>query len=624
MKLHLLLSVALCLPASLGLPSAALAQEAEILLDEVILTGGLSPISEAGYGRAYSVVEAEELEARGLRTVQEALRSLPGVSLSSSGNSYTNIRMRGSETSHVLVLIDGVKAAAGGDEYTFSGLETADIERIEVLRGPQSAYYGSNASAGVVNIITRKGEEGLRYGGAVEAGNGWAASGFVSQRDARGGLSLGLSTRDDNGFNVSGDPGGDKDGITRRSLTLSGDYLLTDDLKLGFALRRSQEDYGLDSSSWSATTEEEYLVDSPYTSDRRETVGSVFAEYAMMDGRLTHRLSWQESKLDQRYTDPTYTNSVGHSEALKYRASFGLDGAVADANQVISLMLDKQKDSNTLQAGVNRKSTSYALEYRGKFDALTVQGGLRHDNNSVFPEADTWSLALSYDLADTGLRLHASAGKGVVNPAYSELYGGFGQVGNLNLRPEQNRGFDLGVEATLLDGRAVVDLTYFNERLKDEITWTGTPINGSNYFNQTGTSTREGIELSGRLEATDTLTLGLSYTYLDAKNPDASRELRRPRHELGIQAGLEVLEGKGHLAADLRYVADNWDNQYYGAYATAKLPDYWLANISASYDLTDAVQLTGRVTNLFDKDYTETWGYATEGRTAWVGLEAKW
>ena len=142
-KFHLLLSVALCLPA------AAMSEEAGILLDEIILTGGLSPISEAGYGRAYSVLEADELEARGLRTVQEALRSLPGVSLSSSGNSYTNIRMRGSETSHVLVLIDGVKAAAGGDEYTFSGLETADIERIEVLRGPQSAYYGSNASAGV-------------------------------------------------------------------------------------------------------------------------------------------------------------------------------------------------------------------------------------------------------------------------------------------------------------------------------------------------------------------------------------------------------------------------------------------------------------------------------------------
>lgn len=617
-KLQLLLSAALLAP------SLALAQEAEVLLDEVILSGGLSPIAEAGFGRAYTVLDAETLETRGLRTVQDALRSLPGVSLSSSGSSLTNLRMRGSETSHVLVLIDGVKAAAGGDDYAFSGLETANIERIEVLRGPQSAYYGSNASAGVVNIITRKGEEGVHYGGAVEAGNGWAASGFVTQRSERGGLSLGLSARDDEGYDVSADPGGDKDGIRRRTLSLSGDYLLTDDLKLGFTLRRSNEDYGLDQTSWTATNEDEYLVDGAFTTDRRETVGSVFAEYSMMDGRLTHRLSWQESKLDQRYTDPGYTNSVGHSEALKYRASFGIDGAVSDANQVISLMLDQQKDTNSLQPGLARKSTSYAVEYRGTFDALTVQGGLRHDNNSVFPEADTWSLALSYDLADTGLRLHASAGKGVVNPAYSELYGGYGQVGNLNLAPEQNTGFDLGVEATLLDGRAVVDITYFNERLKDEITWTGTPVNGSNYFNQTGTSTREGVELAGRLDVTDALTLGLSYTYLDAKNPDASRELRRPRHELGVQAGLDVLQGKGHLAADLRYVADNWDAQYYGSYATAQLPDYWLANISASYDLTDSVQLTGRVSNLFDKDYTETWGYATEGRTAWLGVEAKW
>lgn len=629
-KFHLLASAALCLPV------LAQAQDAVVLLDEVILqSGGLSPIAEAGFGRAYTVLEAETLEARGLRTVQDALRSLPGVSMSSSGNSLTNLRIRGGETNHVLVLVDGVKVAAGGDDYAFSGLETANIERIEVLRGPQSAYFGSNASSGVVNIITRKGEPGLSYGGAVEAGNGWAASGFVTQRGDRGGLSLGISTRDDHGFDVSGDPGGDKDGISRRTLSLSGDVLLTDDVKLGFTQRRSDEDYGHDSTGgyWDAALgqwispadEAGYLVDSAETSERRETVGSVFAEYAMLDGRLTHRLSWQQSKLDQRYTDFTYTDSVGHSQALKYRASFGLDGAVDGADQVISLMVDRQRDTNSLQPGLARKSTSYALEYRGSFDALTVQGGLRHDNNSVFPEANTWSFAVSYDIADTGLRLHGSAGKGVVNPAYAELYGGFGQVGDLNLTPEQNRGFDLGIEATLLDGRAVVDLTYFNERLSDEITWTGTPTaSGKNYFNQKGVSTREGVELSGRLDVTETFNLGLSYTYLDARNPDNSREVRRPRHELGLQAGLDVLGGKGHLAADLRYVADNWDAQYYGTFATAKLPDYWLANISASYDLTDAVQLTGRVSNLFDKDYRDTWGYATEGRTAWVGVEAKW
>ncbi len=194
-----------------------------------------------------------------------------------------------------------------------------------------------------------------------------------------------------------------------------------------------------------------------------------------------------------------------------------------------------------------------------------------------------------------------------LNPAYSELNGGFGQVGNLNLRPEQNRGFDLGVEATLLDGRAVIDVTYFNERLKDEITWTGTPINGSNYYNQTGTSKREGLELSGRLEATDTMTWASAIPIWTRKTR-CSRELRRPRHELGLQAGLEILDGKGHLAADLRYVADNWDNQYLRLLCHRETAGLLVGQCFGSYDLTDAVQLRARVTNLFDKDYTENLG----------------
>lgn len=623
------------LSAGLSLPGAAMAQDDVITLDTVILSAGLTPVDEAGYGRAYTVLDADEMASRGVVTVQDALRAVPGLSLSSSGKSLTHLRMRGSETSHVLVLVDGVKLAAGGDEYALSGLETANIDRIEVLRGPQSVYFGSNASAGVVNIITRKAEEGLHFGGALEAGNGWGASGFVSQRGARGGLYLGLDARDDRGFDTSVAAGGDKDGIDRRSLTFSGDYALTDDLKLGFALRRSDETYGFDATGgyWDATlnawippaNEAEYLVDSADTSDRKEATSLVYAEYSMLDGRLTHRLSWQQSKLDQRFSDPANLPSVGRSQALKYRASFGLDGTVAAADHVVSLMIDRQRDTNTLQPGVDRSSTSYAVEYRGQFDALAVQGGLRHDENSVFASANTWSIALSYDLGDSGLRLHGSAGKGVVNPSYAELYGGYGQVGNLGLRPETNRGFDLGVEATFLDGRAVVDLTWFSEHLRDEITWTGVPRpDGSNYYNQTGTSSREGLELSGRIAATENLSLGLTYTYLDARDPDGSRELRRPRHELGLNAGLRSFGGRGHVGLDLRYIADNWDNQYYGAYSTAQLPDYWLANVSASYDLTEAVKVTGRVNNLFDKDYTETWGYATEGRTVWLGLESRW
>ena len=218
-----LLGAALLLGAN-PLAPAATAQET-FTLPPIIVSGGLAPIAGEAYGRAGSVLTAAQIEARGLATVQDALRALPGVSVSSAGTSNTQVRIRGAEANHTLILIDGVEAAGGDGEYFLSGLETANIERIEVLRGPQSVFFGSNASAGVVNIVTRAGAArsegaGLRAGGAVEAGRGWAASGFASVRGAQGGLALGLAARDDEGFDASGS-GGEKDGTDRRTLTFS-------------------------------------------------------------------------------------------------------------------------------------------------------------------------------------------------------------------------------------------------------------------------------------------------------------------------------------------------------------------------------------------------------------------
>ena len=160
----LLASVALTAPFT-----SVVAQDA-FALDEIIVTGGLSPIAAGALGRASSVVTADDIAARGIATVQDALRALPGVSVTGSGPTYTQVRIRGGEASHTLILIDGIAAAGGDGEYILSGLDTANIAKIEVLRGPQSVYYGSDASAGVINIITRKGQVGTTLSGSLEAG----------------------------------------------------------------------------------------------------------------------------------------------------------------------------------------------------------------------------------------------------------------------------------------------------------------------------------------------------------------------------------------------------------------------------------------------------------------------
>jgi vitamin B12 transporter len=620
------------------------AQDAAIIeLDEIVFSGGLTPFVADAFGRTVSVITSDDIEERGLRSVQDALRAVPGVSVSSVGANYTQVRLRGGESNNVVILVDGVELGGGGEEYILSGLETANIDRIEVLRGPQSVFYGSNASSGVINIITRSPQQGVEYGGAVEAGNGYSASGYVSQRTERMGLGLTFSRFDDEGFDASGD-GGEKDGTRRTTLGLTGDWKATDDLTFGFNIRRSDEDYDYDVNSFTATTADEYVVDErDALSEREEITARVYAEYEMLDGRLSHNLSYSLSRFDQSSEDAvqgTY-DLDGETRSLKYRASLSLDGQrVADARQLLNLLVEdvREETSTTFVPTTRRESTSIALEYRAFLDGgLDIQAGVRHDMNDTFKDFTTWNIGLSWRIPDTGLRLHASAGTGVVNPNFFENFGGsFGYISNTALKPEQNRGFDIGIEAAFLEGRGLIDVTYFNEELTDAISDTAgvagpggtcTPSAGAAttcYVNLAGKSPREGVEVSASLQATEDLSLRLAYTYLDAKTPSGAPATRRPEHELGLGATLKTFGGKGSVTADLRHVSGSFDTQFFGGFTTERLPDFTTVNLSASYDLTENLALTGRVVNLFDEDYSESWGYASRGRTIYVGIQGKW
>jgi vitamin B12 transporter len=609
-------------------------------LDDIIFSAGFTPVEEERYGRSVSVVDSEEIEQRGLATVTEALRSLPGVSVSASGGNTAQVRIRGGEANHTLILIDGIEAAGGDGEYILSGLDVANVERIEVLRGPNSVFYGSNASAGVINIITRRGSIGQEGRVTLETGGRNSATAFLSSRNETGGVAASVGWVNDLGYDYSGE-NGERDGIRRGTISLSGDYFVTDDLQLGFTLRSSEETSDFDSTDGSASSPGGYVVDNPLPyAERQEFAGDVFANLSMMDGLIEHRLSYQLTSNDEARNGGAFTTT--ETSEIAYRMSWALDGtSVENAEQVLNVMVEAERDTSSADAANERESISYALEYRGSFDnGVNLQAGLRYDDNNQFEDILVWNVAGSYEFG-RGVRLHASAGTGSVNPSYFQLTDNFfpafppftttntEYIGNSALTPERNRSFDIGVEFPILQDRGTIDITYFNETLTDEIETEylgfdpGTNTDSFTFVNQQGDSTREGLEVFGSLQATDDLSLRMAYTFLEAENPDGSVEIRRPRHEMLLGGSLEVLGGRGLVTADFRHVSGNFDTQFFGASETLKLPDYTVVDLGGRYWLNDRIAITGRVENLFDEEYSDVWGYASRPLTAYVGLEAK-
>jgi vitamin B12 transporter len=618
------------LAATTALSAAPATGQEFLSLGTLVLPSELSTFEAARYGRSGTVITAEEIRTRGLTTVQDALRAVPGVAVNSTGDSFTQVRLRGGEGRHTLVLIDGIEAnVSGGGEYIFSGLPLDDVERIEVLRGPQSALYGSNAMAGVISITTRRATEpGLQVGGGIEVGswNSRAANAFLRFSGERGSLSFSALIRDTDGEDLSRTPGGDTEFNNRSVQSLNGDFKLTDSVTLGFSLRRMDQSFGYDNFVIGAPTPDALVVDAPRSAKRDEFYGKVWLEARALDGRLVNRLSLSGSWYDRAdFNAGVQTGSdAGTRRTIALTGTFAIDGTSPEtARHTLSYALEDDRETYRASfAGAGlyvRPSRAIALEYRGDFqNGFAVQAGIRHDFNEVFRDATTWSLSGSYTLPGDVVRLRAAAGRAIVNPTMFQQFGFIPGVfvGNPDLRPEDSLGYEIGADLRL-GGRGTLGITLFSNDVQNQIQGFGTTS-----VNVPGTSTRRGVELSLDYKATDWLTLAGAYTYTDAQTAAGVPLVRRPRHELGLRATADLFGGRGTGTIDIRHVAGNFDTEFFGAttFQPVEMPSFTTVNLSVGYDLTDRVQLMGRIVNLTGSDASESWGYYGPGRAFYVGL----
>lgn len=601
-------------------------------------------------GTSVSVVTREDLLQRQVRTGAEALRALPGVSVSRQGGpqSVSVVRIRGAESNHTLVLIDGVEVNSGTDGFfDFSNLLVEDIERIEVLRGPQSGLYGSSAVGGVINIITRQGKGPLTVQARVEGGSFRTYGGAVSVSGGtdrmHGILSL-YGSRSD-GYNLSV-AGSEADFANFSNMSFSGGFKVFDNLKIDGTLRHSSTTGGYDSGFGGVLRGFDAPSDAPNVLSSDLWVGRVAATLDSLDGRWVNKAFYGRMVRDLEATDvssfgTTFSESWSANTKYGLTSTYRLDGfASPKVRHYITGQIERQDEqfeqATRPQDGKKERSQIGAVgEIRGEyFDVLNLQGTVRRDDNDTFDDFTTWRASGSLKVPATIFRLHASIGTAVKYPSFGELFGFFSTFRpNSSLVAEESQGWDAGVEMSFLGGRAVIDVTYFDQNLENEIeTVSRRDANGRSFFtavNLDGESTRKGIEVQSRFQVTPEITVGGAYTYLLAREFDTTlrrerEEVRRAPHSGRADLNWAFMGGRGNFnvaaiyngrMTDFAFDARTFDR------SVVTLDAYWLVTVGASYKVTQTMELYGRLENAFDQNYQEVFGFETPGFAAYGGVK---
>jgi len=641
--------------AGLMLADAAMAQDDELPAGDataptVVVTATRVPVDASTVGSAITVITAEELQQQQTRFVSDILRDVPGVAVSRTGTfgALTQVRIRGAEGNHTLVIIDGVKMndPAGGNEFDFGQLLASDIERIEVLRGPQATLYGSNTIGGVINIITKRGQGGPTVTARAEGGSFYTFDGGTSVsggNDMANGF-LGLSGYRTAGINMSHN-GGENDGYD--NITLNSNFNVKPIENFEFSGFLRYVDADLQTDDFGSTTDSRGFIipnDADMESKTYDLSGRAQAKLTLFDGMFQNIVGYSgyQSK-NYSYTDGNRDFRFNaESDTVDYQGNVFLKTPeLANADHTLTFLYERNSQTgdnfSTFAGGSNFDTiinNSFAGEYRlGLFDRLFLTAGVRYDDNNKFENFTSPRFTGSYLVTETDSRIHASWGKGVQDPTLTELFGFFSNfVGNPNLKPENSTGWDAGVEQSFLDDRLIFDVTYFNNRIKDLISSAFDPVTGNTTpVNLSGTSKIQGVEVSATANVYEGLSLKAAYTYTDGENPDGDQLVRRPPNIASLNANHAFLTNEdGHKLANVNlniaYNGEQKDNIFAGGtfeQSTRDLDPYWLVNLAASYEFLPGLAVIGRIENLLNQDYEEVYGYKSPGIGAYAGLRGR-
>ena len=614
--------------------SAQVISDTNAEIEEVLVSASLIPITASRSANAVTVIDRAQLRSRATVSLSNILRDVPGFSVSQVGvlGSQTQIRVRGAEANHLLVTIDGVEAndPSQGDEFSWGTLTASDIERIEIIRGPQSSLRGSDAVAGVVNIITRSAEKSS-VGLFLESGS-WAThhSGFnIGHKQGDFDIRFGLSHIESEGDNIAR-TGDENDGYRNTTYNMRSGLKLSDQMDISFAARESD---GM--NQFDADNDFDGLIeDQDRVSEFENSTMRIQGDYSSKDGTWQHKILISQSKSDNAaFADKAKGNvTASTKDQFQYIGSFTWDQGA----QNIAALIEREKEDwmqrGEISWGVydpnqdrERDTDSVAVEYRTDInDHLTLAASARHDDNSEFDSAKTYRAEAIYQLTEA-IRLRGAVGTAVKNPTFTERFGFYTNfIGNPNLIPEESTSWELGADQLIMGSALTLSLTIFEAELENEIdgfvydpatfAYTSSNING--------TSERKGAELSAVGNISESMSLSAAYTYTDSTGDDAVREVRRPRHIASLNLGWQAAHNL-HLNTNIQFTGEQTD-VYFPPFPepsqVVALSNHTLVNINLNYSATDKFEMYLKLENALNENYEEVFGYQTLGFGASLGL----
>jgi len=623
---------------ALGIFAGVKAQGAENHLEGIIISGSRTASAWVDTGSTVSVINGSELEQRQIRFVSEALRSIPGIAVSRQGpaGTVTQVRVRGAEANHTVVLIDGVKI---NDPFTsevdFAHLLTAQIERIEVLRGPQSVIYGSEAIGGVISIFTKRATRGIELEASAEAGSFSTISGAFAARGAAESFDYAVSV---NAFNTDGTNvsrfGSEDDGYRNQTFYARAGWTPSTSFALEASLRYRETRSRFDPQDFGFPPTPTFglVVDG----DRRSTGDQLDAGVRgrLITGAVEHQVAFSRVRSNEdTFADGDFAGGfAGQRTRFDYQGSWRFGAPTVPQTLTVAAEHERQRFESTGTSALSDQNqvrendkTGIAAEYRVRLPtqtAVTLSG--RSDHHQLFDDATTYRVTVAQPVGQL-LKLRASYGSAIANPTFFELFGFIpgSFTPNPALKPETSRGFDVGADfAIARAGR--LSLTYFDADLRDEIATTfDTATFRSSVANLSGSSKRRGAEVEAQYAASDQLTVGVAYTYLHSKQSDEQVEVRRPRHAASVALTYELATTPAALTLAVDHNGRQQDLQFttFGA-ARVTLRDYTLVRLAGRYALTRNFSITARVENLLDQSYEEIFSYRPSGRAYYAGLQA--